>query len=149
MAAKKILMLVGDYAEDYETMVPFQAQGAAMGIEDAAVLVPAPFGDVGLSHENPADSSGHHTRKRLICDPDAMARYEGHDRRLDRPDRPLARRLPRALPPRRRRLALGLARSHGRRCTDDANPKLITITPGHPGVECYASVCSVGSKPSS
>ncbi|PWC32314.1 DJ-1/PfpI family protein [Azospirillum sp. TSO35-2] len=24
MAAKKILMLVGDYAEDYETMVPFQ-----------------------------------------------------------------------------------------------------------------------------
>ncbi|GAC1031924.1 DJ-1/PfpI family protein [Pseudomonas sp. No.21] len=25
MAAKKILMLVGDYAEDYETMVPFQA----------------------------------------------------------------------------------------------------------------------------
>ena len=25
MAAKKLLMLVGDYAEDYETMVPFQA----------------------------------------------------------------------------------------------------------------------------
>ena len=25
MAAKKILMLVGDYVEDYETMVPFQA----------------------------------------------------------------------------------------------------------------------------
>src|SRR5262249_13392299 len=25
MAAKKILMLVGDYAEDYEVMVPFQA----------------------------------------------------------------------------------------------------------------------------
>ena len=25
MAGKKILMLVGDYAEDYETMVPFQA----------------------------------------------------------------------------------------------------------------------------
>ncbi len=25
MAVKKILMLVGDYAEDYETMVPFQA----------------------------------------------------------------------------------------------------------------------------
>lgn len=25
MAAKRILMLVGDYAEDYETMVPFQA----------------------------------------------------------------------------------------------------------------------------
>lgn len=25
MAIKKILMLVGDYAEDYETMVPFQA----------------------------------------------------------------------------------------------------------------------------
>ncbi|MBB3101685.1 DJ-1/PfpI family protein [Azomonas macrocytogenes] len=25
MGAKKILMLVGDYAEDYETMVPFQA----------------------------------------------------------------------------------------------------------------------------
>ncbi len=24
MAAKSILMLVGDYAEDYETMVPFQ-----------------------------------------------------------------------------------------------------------------------------
>jgi protease I len=25
MMSKKILMLVGDYAEDYETMVPFQA----------------------------------------------------------------------------------------------------------------------------
>ena len=25
MAAKKILMLVGDYVEDYEVMVPFQA----------------------------------------------------------------------------------------------------------------------------
>lgn len=25
MSKKKILMLVGDYAEDYETMVPFQA----------------------------------------------------------------------------------------------------------------------------
>ena len=25
MAAKKILMLVGDYVEDYETMVPLQA----------------------------------------------------------------------------------------------------------------------------
>jgi protease I len=25
MAARKILMLVGDYVEDYEAMVPFQA----------------------------------------------------------------------------------------------------------------------------
>ncbi len=25
MAAKKILMIVGDFVEDYETMVPFQA----------------------------------------------------------------------------------------------------------------------------
>lgn len=25
MAAKKILMLVGDYVEDYEVMVPFQS----------------------------------------------------------------------------------------------------------------------------
>ena len=25
MSAKKILMLVGDYVEDYEAMVPFQA----------------------------------------------------------------------------------------------------------------------------
>ena len=25
MSAKKILMLVGDYVEDYEVMVPFQA----------------------------------------------------------------------------------------------------------------------------
>ncbi|RKZ00729.1 MAG: protease, partial [Candidatus Hydrothermota bacterium] len=25
MAAKKILVLVGDYVEDYEVMVPFQA----------------------------------------------------------------------------------------------------------------------------
>ena len=25
MAAKKILMIVGDYVEDYEVMVPFQA----------------------------------------------------------------------------------------------------------------------------
>ena len=28
MAAKKILMLIGDYTEDYETMVPFQALSA-------------------------------------------------------------------------------------------------------------------------
>ncbi len=27
MAARKILMLVGDYVEDYEVMVPFQASG--------------------------------------------------------------------------------------------------------------------------
>ena len=33
MAGKKILMLVGDYAEDYETMVPFPTaknQGTAL-----------------------------------------------------------------------------------------------------------------------
>jgi hypothetical protein len=28
IAAKKILFLVGDFAEDYEVMVPFQADGA-------------------------------------------------------------------------------------------------------------------------
>ena len=27
MAAKKILMIVGDYVEDYEVMVPFQVLG--------------------------------------------------------------------------------------------------------------------------
>lgn len=31
MAAKTILMLVGDYAEDYETMVPFQALQMVIG----------------------------------------------------------------------------------------------------------------------
>ena len=36
MAAKKILFLVGDYVEDYEVMVPFQAL-AAVGHEVYAV----------------------------------------------------------------------------------------------------------------
>ncbi|BAI72205.1 Intracellular protease 1 [Azospirillum sp. B510] len=35
MAAKKILMLVGDYAEDYETMVPFQTLLAVGHLVDA------------------------------------------------------------------------------------------------------------------
>ena len=36
MAAKKILMLVGDFAEDYEVMVPFQALGAVGHVVHAA-----------------------------------------------------------------------------------------------------------------
>jgi protease I len=36
MAAKKILMLVGDYVEDYEAMVPFQALQMAGHTVDAA-----------------------------------------------------------------------------------------------------------------
>jgi protease I len=32
MAAKKILLLTGDFAEDYETMVPFQALLAAADV---------------------------------------------------------------------------------------------------------------------
>lgn len=35
MAAKRILMLVGDYAEDYETMVPFQTLLAVGHLVDA------------------------------------------------------------------------------------------------------------------
>src|ERR1700754_2886684 len=35
MAAKKILFLTGDFAEDYETMVPFQALQAVGHIVDA------------------------------------------------------------------------------------------------------------------
>jgi protease I len=35
MAAKKILFLVGDFAEDYEVMVPFQALTAVGHVVDA------------------------------------------------------------------------------------------------------------------
>ena len=34
--AKKVLLLVGDYVEDYEAMVPFQAMGA-VGIQVDAI----------------------------------------------------------------------------------------------------------------
>ncbi len=44
MSKKKILMLVGDYAEDYETMVPFQAL-QMIGTDEIKVLndIPAEF----------------------------------------------------------------------------------------------------------
>ena len=45
MAAKKILMLVGDFVEDYEVMVPFQAL-AAVGYEVHAVCPDKKAGDV-------------------------------------------------------------------------------------------------------
>ena len=44
MAGKKILMLVGDYAEDYETMVPFQAL-QMIGHQVDAVCPDKPKGD--------------------------------------------------------------------------------------------------------
>ncbi|PKR53307.1 DJ-1/PfpI family protein [Thalassospira marina] len=44
MPAKKILMLVGDYAEDYETMVPFQTL-LAVGHKVAAVCPDKKAGD--------------------------------------------------------------------------------------------------------
>lgn len=43
--AKKILLLVGDYVEDYEAMVPFQAMGA-VGLEVHAVAPDRKKGDV-------------------------------------------------------------------------------------------------------
>ena len=43
--AKKILLLVGDYVEDYEAMVPFQAMGA-IGIEVDAIAPERKKGDV-------------------------------------------------------------------------------------------------------
>lgn len=42
--SKKILMLVGDYAEDYETMVPFQAL-QMVGHQVDAVCPDKPKGD--------------------------------------------------------------------------------------------------------
>ncbi len=45
MAAKKILMLVGDYVEDYEVMVPFQAL-SMVGHEVHAVAPDKKSGDV-------------------------------------------------------------------------------------------------------
>lgn len=44
MMSKKILMLVGDYAEDYETMVPFQAL-QMIGHQVDAVCPDKPKGD--------------------------------------------------------------------------------------------------------
>lgn len=43
--AKKVLMLAGDFTEDYETMVPFQALGA-MGYQVDAVCPEKKAGDV-------------------------------------------------------------------------------------------------------
>ena len=43
--AKKVLLLVGDYVEDYEAMVPFQAMGA-VGIEVDAIAPERKNGDV-------------------------------------------------------------------------------------------------------
>lgn len=43
--AKKVLLLVGDYVEDYEAMVPFQAMGA-VGIEVDAIAPDRKKGDV-------------------------------------------------------------------------------------------------------
>lgn len=43
--AKKVLLLVGDYVEDYEAMVPFQAMGA-IGIEVDAIAPDRKKGDV-------------------------------------------------------------------------------------------------------
>lgn len=43
--AKKILLLVGDYVEDYEAMVPFQAMGA-IGIEVHAIAPDRKKGDL-------------------------------------------------------------------------------------------------------
>src|SRR5690606_40901915 len=43
--AKKVLLLVGDYVEDYEAMVPFQAMGA-VGIDVDAVAPDRKSGDV-------------------------------------------------------------------------------------------------------
>jgi protease I len=43
--AKKILLLVGDYVEDYEAMVPFQAMGA-IGIDVHAIAPDRKKGDV-------------------------------------------------------------------------------------------------------
>lgn len=43
--AKKVLLLVGDYVEDYEAMVPFQAMGS-VGIEVHAIAPERKKGDV-------------------------------------------------------------------------------------------------------
>ncbi|MDP9538001.1 hypothetical protein Q7L29_05510 [Pseudomonas putida] len=41
MTAKKILMLVGDYVEDYEAMVPFQALSMVGHTDGNLVTAPA------------------------------------------------------------------------------------------------------------
>jgi protease I len=60
--AKKILLLVGDYVEDYEAMVPFQAMGA-IGIEVHAVAPDRKRGD--LIPTAVHDFTGDHTYKEL------------------------------------------------------------------------------------
>ena len=49
MAAKKILMICGDYCEDYETMVPFQAL-LAVGHTVHAVCPDKKAGEIGRAH---------------------------------------------------------------------------------------------------
>ena len=46
MASKKILMICGDYCEDYETMVPFQAL-LAVGFGEEGFRIEAVAGPVG------------------------------------------------------------------------------------------------------
>ncbi|MBL1407300.1 DJ-1/PfpI family protein [Sphingobacterium faecale] len=60
--AKRILLLVGDYVEDYEAMVPFQAMGS-IGIEVDAVAPDRKKGEVIPTAVH--DFTGDHTYKEL------------------------------------------------------------------------------------
>jgi protease I len=63
MAAKKILFLVGDYVEDLEIMVPFQALGA-LGYDTVAVCPGKKAGDIVRTAVHDAEGDQTYSEKR-------------------------------------------------------------------------------------
>ncbi|CAM0145887.1 unnamed protein product [Urochloa decumbens] len=83
MAAKKVLLLCGDYMEDYEVMVPFQAL-QAYGISVDAVCPGKKAGDVcrtavhqGIGHQTYSESRGHNFTLNASFDEISADGYDG------------------------------------------------------------------------
>jgi len=83
MTGKRILMLVGDYGEDYETMVPFQAL-AAVGHSVHAACPGKGAGDKVRTaihdfegEQTYSEKRGHNFRLNATFDEIAPARYDG------------------------------------------------------------------------
>lgn len=81
--AKKVLLLCGDYAEDYEVMVPFQAL-QAYGIDVDAVCPGKKAGDVcrtavhqSSGHQTYSESRGHNFALNATFDSINAAQYDG------------------------------------------------------------------------
>ncbi|KAL6651826.1 hypothetical protein ACP70R_010751 [Stipagrostis hirtigluma subsp. patula] len=83
MAAKKVLLLCGDYMEDYEVMVPFQAL-QAYGVSVDAACPGKKAGDVcrtavhqGIGHQTYSESRGHNFALNATFDEISANGYDG------------------------------------------------------------------------